>query len=282
MRPIMEPPSSDERRMAPSASRLSALRLPGDGRFIPPPYVDDRLVRPETREEMVRGQLIHAAPAKPAHGDRHAEVDYVVRAHVVPGYVSSSDLLTRAGPRSDFATDACIRREGIDPRTGSRYLEELAFEVVNEQSMRHMTIRAEDLTECGVRRLIGSFVKKGEVREWSPTQRQWVVLSGEGVIDDPTLARPIRVRALLEAAEADDAVVRALEVKGNRRLDEIRAESQAQERRRGLLYTLEVACELLGIRLDSPRHQQLEQLDLEGLQAWLDRVRAERRWPMGD
>jgi len=40
----------------------------------------------------------------------------------------STDLLTRAGPGSDFATGTCIRRSGIDPRTGSRYLEEVAFE----------------------------------------------------------------------------------------------------------------------------------------------------------
>jgi len=45
-----------------------------------------------------------------------------------PSHPVSTELLTRAGPRSDFATDTCVCRSGIDPRTGSRYLEELAFE----------------------------------------------------------------------------------------------------------------------------------------------------------
>lgn len=74
----------------------------------------------------------------------------MIGAHVKEGYVGSTDLLTRAAPSSDFATDTCIRRDGIDPATNTRYLQELAFEVVNEQSMRDITDQAEDLTALAV------------------------------------------------------------------------------------------------------------------------------------
>ena len=49
------------------------------------------------------------------------------------------NLLTRAGPLSDFVTDVSLRREGTDPQTGRRYPEELAFVVVSEQDPQHLT-----------------------------------------------------------------------------------------------------------------------------------------------
>src|SRR5262249_27361143 len=160
------------------------------GRSAPPP-IEARLVPPETREEHVRGRRVVAMPAKPAHGDRHFELDYVVRAHIKPGYVGSTDLLTRSAETSDFATDTCVRREGTDPATGTRYLEELAFEVVHEQSQRDITERAEDLTARGVRRLFAIFVKKGEVHEWSVGA--WKQLAPNALISDSTLSRPIAI-----------------------------------------------------------------------------------------
>jgi hypothetical protein len=95
------------------------------------------------------------------------------------------------------------------PDTGTRYLEELAFEVVSTQSKRDVTIRAEDLTARGVRRLLAIFVKQAEIREWSPSKNDWVTLPLDGKLEDPTLARPVEIKALLDAAAADDAVVDA-------------------------------------------------------------------------
>jgi hypothetical protein len=236
------------------------------------PNVDDHLVEPETtREEMVRGRRISAQPAKPPHADRHANVDYVIRAHTAPGYIAASDLLTRVGPGSDFATDTCVRREGIDPATGTRYLEELAFEVVSEQSLRDITERAEDLSNRGVRRLIAVFVKDGVVREWSSEANDWIVLAPEGVLEDRTLVRPVGIRALLDAALADNAVVRALDAKGNPEIAEIRKE--------GLVRTFEMACRLLDIPFGPHERAQLEPLDCAALEALLARLEAERRWP---
>jgi hypothetical protein len=190
---------------------------------------------------MVRGQLVIAVPALPPHADRHCELDYVIRAHVAPGYISSSDMLTRAGPGSEFATDTSVRKAGLDPGTGTRYLEELAFEVVSTQSKRDVTIRAEDLTARGVRRLLAIFVKQAEVREWSPSKNDWVTLPLDGKLEDPTLARPVELKALLDAAAADDAVVDAL---------------------------------------DTDRRAHLLALDASGLEQLLAKLESERRWPL--
>ncbi len=129
-------------------------------------------MKPETREELIRGRRVVAMPAHPPHADRHFGLDYVLGAHVVPGYVGSTDLLTRSAVSSDFATDTCVRRRGEDPRTGTRYLEELAFEVVNEQSPRDIREKAQDLATRGVRQVFAVFVKTGKVCVWSKSRRR--------------------------------------------------------------------------------------------------------------
>lgn len=280
--PLMAPgrTPSDARR-APSSSTGSgsnaALRLPGATE--PPPYVDDRLVAPETREELVRGRRVHSLPAKPEHADPHSRFDRVIGSHAATGFITAADLLTHASGRSDFATDVCVRREGTDPRTGDRYLEELAFEVVHTQARRSMTTRAKDLTKCGVRRVFAFFVKTGDVCEWSPRKRRWLPLDLDGTLEDPVLVRPIPVRALLDAAVADDAVIDALDAKGNPRLIEIRKASYTRGRAKGRIEAIETACELLDIPLGPLERTQLAALDDGGLATLLARIKAERRWP---
>jgi hypothetical protein len=260
--------------LAPGASG-SAQRLPGARTPEAKPRLDEHLVREETREEMVRGQRVIASPAKPPHADRHCKVDYVISAHAADGYIASTDLLTRAGPSSEFATDTSVRRDGIDPSTDTRYLEELAFEVVSEQSLRDITERAEDLSNRGVRRLIAIFVKKGEVAEWSAASKSWVPFPVDGILDDPTLARPMAIRALLDAAVADDEVVDALHTKGNRRL----AQYEAQALAMGITKGITALCEAFGIPLGPSELAHMRTLDSTGLEALLDRIKTERRWP---
>lgn len=199
------------------------------------PKLDEHLVKPEvTRDEMVRGERVVAMPARPEHGDRHFGLDYVLGAHIRSGYVGSSDLLTRFGEQSDFATDTCIRKAGKNPATGERYLEEVAFEVVHTQSAKSIRTRAEDISKRGVRRFFAVFVKRGEVAEWSANDKAFVTLDPDGTIDDPTLATPVPVRALLDAIEADNGVARALLAKNNpvleAELGRLREEALAKEK----------------------------------------------------
>jgi hypothetical protein len=223
--------SSRELLLAPPASGSgAALKFPGASAF---PPIDEHLVQPETREEMVRGERILAQPALAPHGDRHFELDYVLRAHVRPGFVGSTDLLSRLSRGSDFATDSCVRKQGNDPATGQRYLEEIAFEVVHEQTLKKITERAEELSQRGVRRVLAIFVKKGEVKEWAPEAGVWSALDPAGFLSDPCLSRPLAVRALLDAAAADDEVARALEAKNNPAIAAMKAESEKRGERRG-------------------------------------------------
>jgi hypothetical protein len=75
-----------------------------------------------------------AFPAEAPHGDKQVDLDTLLRIHVAPGFIASADLISRFGAQSDFASDTCVRRAAIDPATGRRYLEEIAFEVVSTQS----------------------------------------------------------------------------------------------------------------------------------------------------
>jgi hypothetical protein len=256
--------------LAPGASGSGALRLPPPEGF---PRLDERLVEAETREEMVRGRKVIAQPANPAHGDRHFELDYVVRAHIAPGYVGSSDLLTRVNQGSDFATDTCVRKAGEDPKTGARYLEELSFEVVNEQSLALMTEKAEDLAARGVRRIFAIFVKRREVREWSVKKGGWVILAAGKVITDRTLSQPIKVEALLDAAEADSAVVRALAAKKSPAILAIRAESKAEGMVEGKADTILAILAARGLSVsDDQRARILACADQPTLNRWIDKL----------
>jgi hypothetical protein len=245
------------------------------GASVQMPRVDEHVVRPETREELVRGRAVMAMPAKALHAERHFLLDHLAGGVLAPGYVGATDLLTRAGPGSDFATDTCIRREGIDPATGVRYLEELAFEVIGEQSLRDITERAEDLSARGVRRIIAIFAKKNEVREWSRERNDWVVLDPESVLDDRTLVTPVPVRALLDRATATRAVVEALYAKQEPAILAI----EEKGREEGIRQGIEALCTALGIPVDAERRATIRALDGTGLAELLVELGTERRWP---
>ena len=195
--------SMDEKRAgmslkAPAASGAS-LRLPGRG---PSPAVDDHLVVPEiTRDEIIAGRKVVAFPAEASHGDKQVDLDTLLRLHVAPGYVVSADLITRFAVDSDFASDTCVRRAGVDPATGRRYLEEIAFEVVSTQSERNAAEKAQVMHRSGVRRVFGVWVKgRRRVCEWSTGSEGWSLLEEDSQIEDRCLGAPLPVKALLDAA----------------------------------------------------------------------------------
>src|SRR5262249_31167178 len=149
------------------------------------------------------------------HGDQHCDLDFLIRGHAESNYQASTDLITRLSEGSDFATDTSVRRKGIDPQTGQRYLEELSFEVVSTQSEREIRERAEDLVARGVRRVFAVFVKKKQVAEWSAKTGAFVSLGPDDLIEDPALVKPLHARAVLDAAAANVEVVQALLASGD-------------------------------------------------------------------
>lgn len=251
------------------------LRLPGRGSF---PGVDDHLVEPEvTRDEVIGGQRVVTSPAHPPHATQHGELDYVLRAHVAPGYREAVDLLTRHDEESDFASDACALKDGIDPTTDGRYLEEIAFEVVSEQNERYVTEKALRMHRRGVRRIFTIWVKNPQVCEWSPESQSWHSLDADSQIEDPCLVAPLPVAALLDAAIADNAVAVALIAKDNPVIRErealVRSEGEAEGEVRGTAQATLKVLEVRGIAVsESQRQETLRCHDLDQLDRWLRRA----------
>jgi len=242
------------------------------------PPVDEHLVEPEvTRDEIIGGRRVVAFPAEAPHADQHGRLQYVLQAHVAPGYVAAVDLLTRLDQKSDFASDACVRREGVDPQTGKRHLEELAFEVVSEQREQDVSEKVPRMHRRGVRRIFAIFIKSQQVCEWSAEgPGSWRPLGLASSIEDPCLAKPLAVAALLDAAAADDAVVQALAAKDNPELrrmnDAARSEGKAEGRVEELATSILSVLEARGIAVSPDQRQEiLRGADLDQLRHWLRR-----------
>lgn len=307
--------------LAPGAGPANRLDLPGPRAL---PWPDEHVVEPETDQEMIDGQIIQVAPSMSPHADRQVDIAYVIRAHVASGYVASAELLTRVSDDDDFATDACIRRRGRDAR-GHRYLEEISFEVKHTQSESDLKKRARYLIGRGVRRVFAVYVrvdkagddeqvKAGPVKEWWPgetgDQGDWKALDEESYIKDRCLHRPIKVRSLLDAVEADNAVYDALVAKNNPRLREREAEIQARSYgegksdgyeagksdgyeagksngyeagksdgyEQGLRVTVRDLCEAFAIELTPERRSRIDSLGIEDLHALRIALKQHRRW----
>jgi len=224
MMPQMDEKCSGYSLKAPGSSG-APLHLPGGGSF---PRVDDHLVEPEvTRDEIIDGRRVVAMPAEAPHAIWHGDLLYVLRTYVAPGYCGAADLLTRQGERSDFSTDVCIYKDGVDPSTGTRYLEEMTFEVVSEHGERDVTEKAVEMHRRGVRRIFAVFVEGPQLCEWSSEEQSWCPLEAGSWIEDRCLVTPLAVAALLDADLADNAVAEALVAKGNQGRAEGRAEGIA-------------------------------------------------------
>ncbi len=286
------------------------------------PAPDEHLVEPESGREMLDGRVMEVTPADAPHADTQCDLVYVLRAHVAPGYVASTELLTRVAEESNISTDACIRREGFDAK-GHRYLEELSFEVQHTQSEASLTERARYLQERGVRRVIAIEVKMadkarlgagrrtaGPVKEWVPASQgssgRWRHLAADERIEDPCLQRPVKVVALVDAVEADNAVARALMARQNPALLAMRQQSfdkgheqgreqgfdegheqgfdkgHEQGQRRGEAVgnrrAIEAVCELLGIVLTPARRAKLGTLNNDESLRLLTHLRTKKHW----
>jgi hypothetical protein len=233
--------------------------------------VDDHLVQPEiTRDEIINGRRVVASPAHPPHAKQQTKLDYVLEAHVASGYTAATDLLTRQAKESNFATDTCIYKDAIDPETGARYLEEIAFEIVSEQTEREAAEKALVMSRRGVRRIFALFIKgPRRVCEWSPQTESWLPLDPGSSIEDPCLVTPLAVKALLDAAEAHKAVLTALAAQGNSALLEREAAAEARGEAMAILKVLEAR----GLAVsEAQREEILGCHDREQLDRWLQRA----------
>lgn len=273
MMSVMDEKRAAFRLAAPAASgSTSALRLPGRGAF---PDVDDHLVKPEvTRDEIINGRRVVAMPAEQPHADKHVDLAYVLRAHVAPGYRASADLITRHAVDSDFATDACVYKEGSDPETGKRYLEEIAFEVISTQNEKVATEKAAVMHRRGVRRIFGIWVKsRRRVCEWSAESRSWRPLDADSRIEDPCLVAPLPVAALLDAAVVHQAVVEALVAQGNPEIRQREVAAKATGRAEGMAEAILKVLEARGIAVNLAQRQEILRCqDFDRLDRWLQRA----------
>jgi hypothetical protein len=275
------------------------------------PAVDDRArgVEPETGTEMIDGAIRRVLPADPPHADEQCNIAYVIRPDVAPGYTASTELLTRVDIGADFATDACIRKLGHDPETGSRYLEELSFEVKHTQGDADIMNRARKLIHRGVRRVFAIHVREdqdgllhaGPVKEWLAGEDRWLELSPDAEIVDRCLMQPIKVQALLDATEADNQVARVLVAKDNpvivedkrkavgkaveeaveeRDVAHAQAMQERDQREKLRLQTMIVGfCDLLAIEVTAEQRARIEAMTAEELEALGLAIRTRRGWP---
>jgi hypothetical protein len=247
------------------------LRLPGRGPF---PRVDDHLVEPEvTRDEVIGGRRVVAVPALPPHADRQSIIDRVIGSCVAPGYTAAAELLTRVDEDSDFGTDVCVRKDGVDPATGARYLEEMAFEVVSEQGPGIVTEKAERMHRRGVRRIFAIFLKRPRICEWSGEDGSWQTLDPDSEIEDPCLVTSLPVKALLDAAVASVAVVKGLAAQGNPEIQRREEAARSEGRAEGIAESVLRILETRGIAVSEAQRQEiLSCRDLARLDGWLVRA----------
>jgi len=192
--------------------------------------VDERLVMPETRYEIIDGEVIYVPPAGRPHATAHSRLCTLLETHVAPGYQAACDLLTRTSPKGDMAPDGSIFPNELDAE-GHRQLEHLAFEVVATETLSHAGTKAARLIERGVKRVFAVDVDRQRCLEWSKRTQSWRIVSLNDDIQASCLAEPIPYRALLDAAEADNAVCRAMLKKKN----PVLTEAVAKGRHRGKL-----------------------------------------------
>ena len=267
-------PASDRRPSTVPPPSAGVDGVDGVDPFSRFPAVDDHLVEPEvSREEIIRGRRVQTMGANKEHAEAHLRADFLISPHVVEGRVAATDLLTRVNEGSNFATDVSIRREGLDPRTGKRYLEEVSFEVVNEQSLRDATEKAEDLMARGIRRFFGIFVKRNEVREWSREKNAFVTLPIDGVIEDPTFIRPISVRALLDRAHAELEVAKALIQKNNPVIVQLKQHAIDEGGLQGRRAVLRELLEDEFGELDSSVTSRMATASIDQLRGWTKKLR---------
>jgi hypothetical protein len=235
--------------------------------------VDERIVHPGSRAEIIEGRLYLCPPADEQHGSTHFDLAYVLRAHVAPGYLGALSMLTRTSEISDFAPKASIYPSERDPVTGGRKLEEIAFEIASEPSLGLPTLKARELARRGVRRVFCLLVDTRRVAEWSMAADAFVPVPEDAVIEDRTLVRPLPVAALFDADARATAVAEALKTRRRLELESLRQEGLLEGLRDALLLVLEAR----GLDVDTMLRECIAACkDPAALERWMDRAATAR------
>jgi Uma2 family endonuclease len=265
----------------------------------PLPVVDELLVAPESRFEIVQGKVFPVPPAQEPHATLNSKLAALLEAYVTADFNVAVDMLTRTDELTNFAPDASVYPAARDPETGGRQLEHLAFEVVSTETLGHAATKAALLVERGVRRVFALDVEGQRVLEWSSKKGAWRKLKAGSVLVDPCFAVPLPVDTLSVAAKADNAVAAALLAKKNPVLEvalrraktkgrteglreglrEGKAEGFREGKAEGLKQAVEAVCVVLGLPLDKARRQHLASLDARGLEKLLSTLQRKRSWP---
>jgi Uma2 family endonuclease len=198
------------------------------------PDIDDRLVEPGTRYEMLDGELVYVAPADDPHAERQSQLCALIEVHTGPEFKVAADLLTRTSKVDDFAPDVSVYLAARDPVSRRRQLAQLAFEVVSTQTLSNAGRKAAKLAARGVRRVFAIDVERSRALEWSAALGGWSLLHSSGDLADPALRVPLPIESLIHSAQVDDAVARALLAKNNAVLAVNRAEGIEEGLARGI------------------------------------------------
>src|SRR6185436_3393747 len=192
------------------------------------PDVDDRLVEPGTRYEMLDGELVYVPPCDEPHGERHSQLCALLGAHAGAEFKVAADMLTRTSKIDDIAPDASIYPAARHPKTGRRQLDHLSFELVSTETLGYAARKAAKLAGRGVRRVFAIDIERSRALEWSVALGAWSVLDAAGHIVDPALAVPLPIKALIHSMKADDTIARALIAKCNPVIAANDAEARAE------------------------------------------------------
>ncbi|MCP3996404.1 MAG: hypothetical protein GY722_15300, partial [bacterium] len=188
----------------------------------------------EFGEEVIDGVRMECLASDAEHADPQLRLGTLVEVCLHKGYVASTELLTRVETESDFATDVCVRRQGVDPETAGRYLEEISFEVANTQTRENLEeVRVPKLLRSGVRRIFAVLVPEDEVLEWSVEDGGWKGWTRGEAIRDRVFIQPLEVEAILDAAAVDQLVSKAQLTKKEPHLMGVIKEREARGEARG-------------------------------------------------
>ncbi|MFO0645054.1 MAG: Uma2 family endonuclease [Polyangiales bacterium] len=260
--------------LAPGASTHGAYAPANNARL---PAVDERLVAPEAHAEILDGRVYRTMGANPPHATQHFDAAALFAGVLAEGYRGAVDMLTRADDDSDAAPDVSVFPSALDPRTGGRQLEEIAFEVLDTERLAHTTDKIEKFAKRGVRRLFAVKVASRKVYEWDHAHHDWTELDADAEITDRCFRVPLPVAALVDRVLADDTVAKALLASRNRVIERELAAREARGEARGEARA--VAASILRVLArravsvdDQTRARVLDCDDRETLDAWLDRA----------